>query len=76
MVRLHRIILFIISDSCTQFTSLFWKYFRKGLGTRVKLTINLYPQTYGQVEFTNKTLEGTLRGPIIEFKLIGMIITF
>ncbi|WMV24171.1 hypothetical protein MTR67_017556 [Solanum verrucosum] len=38
MVRLHGVPLSIICDCGTQFTSQFWKSFKKDLGTRVKLS--------------------------------------
>jgi len=57
MVRLHGVPLSIISDRGTQFISQFWKSFKKGLGTRVKLSTTFHSQTDGQVEHTIQTLE-------------------
>ena len=58
----------IISDRGAQFTSRFWSSFRKGLGTKVKLSTAFHPQTDGQAEHPIQTLKDMLRVCIIYFK--------
>ena len=57
IVRWHGIPLSIISNKGSQFTSNFWRSFRKSLGTQVKLSTTFHPQTDGQAERTIQTLE-------------------
>ena len=64
----------IISDRGAQFTSRFWSSFRKGLGTKVKLSTAFHPQTDGQVGCTIHTLEDMIRACIIDFKGIRISI--
>ncbi|WMV24490.1 hypothetical protein MTR67_017875 [Solanum verrucosum] len=68
MKKLHGPLLFINSDNGTQFTSKFWKFFQKGLGTGVKHSTNFHPQTDGQVERSIQTLEDMFRACVIDFK--------
>ena len=51
-VRWHGISLSIISDRGAQFTSHFWRLFKKSLGTQVKCSTSFHPQTDGQAERT------------------------
>ena len=64
----HGIPLSIISDRGAQFIFRFWRSFQEGLGTKVKLSTTIHPQTDGQVERTIQILEDMLRGCIIDFK--------
>ena len=64
----HDILLSIISDQGTQFTSRFLRSFQKGLGIMVKLSTAFHPQTDGQAEGTIQTLVDMLRECIIYFK--------
>ncbi len=59
--RLHGAPSEIISDRGPQFSSTFWKSFFTLLGTKVKLSTAYHPQTDGQSERTNQTLEQFLR---------------
>ena len=52
LVRLHDVLLSIISDRDTQFTSHLWKAFQKSLGIQVLLRTTFYPQTDSQAERT------------------------
>ena len=66
-MRLHGVILSIISDRGPQFTSHFWKSFQKGLGTQVNLSTTIHPQTDWEAERTIQTLEDMLRACVIDF---------
>ena len=68
IVRLHGVLLSIISDRGPQFTSHFWKSLQKGLSTQVNLSTIFYPQTDGQAERTIQTLEDMFRACVIDFK--------
>uniref|UniRef100_A0A8C5PED6 Gypsy retrotransposon integrase-like protein 1 n=1 Tax=Leptobrachium leishanense TaxID=445787 RepID=A0A8C5PED6_9ANUR len=59
--RLHGLPSTIISDRGTQFTSKFWKAFCKNLHIQQNLSTAYHPQTNGQTERTNGTLEQYLR---------------
>ena len=51
----------IITDRGSLFMSHFWKMFTSLLGTKTKLSTVYYPQTDGQTERLNQTLEQYLR---------------
>ncbi|WMV49781.1 hypothetical protein MTR67_043166 [Solanum verrucosum] len=57
-----------IIDRGAQFTALFWKFFQKGLGSKVNLSTAFHPQIDGQTERTIQTLEDMLRDCVIDFK--------
>ncbi|XP_070005710.1 uncharacterized protein [Nicotiana sylvestris] len=52
IVRLHGVLVSIISDRGPQFTSHFWGAIQSGLGTRIELSTTFHPQTDGQSERT------------------------
>jgi len=58
IVRLHGVLLSIISDHGTQFTSKFWGKLHEELGTQLTFSIVLHPQTDGQSERIIQVLEG------------------
>ncbi|WMV59461.1 hypothetical protein MTR67_052846 [Solanum verrucosum] len=68
VVRLHGVLVLIISDRGAQFTAQFWKSFKKGLGSKVNLSTAFHPQTDGQAERTIQTLKDMLRACVIHFK--------
>ena len=60
--RLHGMPKTIISDRDPRFTSLFWEALYKTLDTKLAMSTAFHPQTDGQTERTNRTLEQMLRG--------------
>ena len=61
VLRLHGLPDEIISDRGSQFTSRFWKRFLELLGIKQSMSSAYHPQTDGQTERTNQTLEQYLR---------------
>lgn len=59
--RLHGIPDNVVSDRGVQFTSKFWRSFCMSLGVTVNLSSAFHPQSNGQTERTNQTLEQYLR---------------
>ena len=59
--RLHGLPSSIISDRDTQFTSKFWGSLTELLGIRLRMSTAFHPQTDGQTERVNQTLEEYLR---------------
>src|ERR1700726_1056339 len=51
----------IISDRDGRFTSSFWQSLWKLMGTELKMSTSYHPQTDGQTERQNRTLEESLR---------------
>ncbi|XP_070050370.1 uncharacterized protein [Nicotiana tomentosiformis] len=60
IVMLHGILVSIISDRGTQFTSQFWRVVHHELGTRMELSTAFHPQIDGQSEHTIQILEDML----------------
>uniref|UniRef100_A0A3Q3GAF8 Integrase catalytic domain-containing protein n=1 Tax=Labrus bergylta TaxID=56723 RepID=A0A3Q3GAF8_9LABR len=57
----HGLPLDIVSDRGPQFTSRFWQAFCSLVGASASLSSGFHPETNGQTEHTNQTLERTLR---------------
>lgn len=61
IISLHGIPSSIISDRDPRFTSNFWRQLSSLCGTELKMSTAYHPQTDGQTERTNRTLEQVLR---------------
>jgi hypothetical protein len=61
VVRIHGVPKHIISDRDPRFTSKFWKQLWNLIGTELKMSTSHHPQTDGQTERSNRTLEDILR---------------
>jgi hypothetical protein len=61
IVRLHGVPKKIISDRGSVFTGRFWMSFQEALGTQLNFSTVYHPETDGQTERTNQTLEDMLR---------------
>jgi len=59
--RLHGVPMDIISDRDSRFTAHLWKDFLKLVGIKSRMSTAFHPQTDGQTERTNQTLEIYLR---------------
>ena len=59
--RLHGLPSDIVSDRGPQFTSQVWRAFCKEIGATISLSSGYHPQTNGQAERTNQSLESALR---------------
>jgi hypothetical protein len=66
IVRLHGLPKSVISDRDPRFTAHFWKEFWNTLGTTLNMSTAFHPQSDGQTENANKTLEIMLR-PRVDF---------
>jgi transposase InsO family protein len=60
IVRLHGIPKRIISNRGSVFTRQFWMCFQEALGTQLNFSIVYHPETNGQTERKNQTLEDML----------------
>ena len=68
IVRLHGVLVSIVSDRDPRFTSHFWKSFQKAMGTRLTMSTTIHPQTNGQSERIIQVLEDMLRACVLDHK--------
>ena len=66
IVRLHEVLVSIVSDRDPRFTTHFWKCFQKAMGTRLTMSITFHPQIDGQSERTIRVLEDMLRACVLD----------
>ena len=67
IVRLHEVLVSIISDRNPYFTSLFWKEMQSVIGSDLRLNTTFHPQTNGQFERTIQVLDDMLWACIPDF---------
>ena len=67
-MRLHGVLVLIVSNRDPMFTSRFWPSLQITLGTRLHFNTAFHPQTDGQSERTIQTLEDMMRACVMEFK--------
>ncbi|GJQ89098.1 putative reverse transcriptase domain-containing protein [Tanacetum coccineum] len=67
IVSMHGVLVSIILDRDSHFTSNFWRSLHKALGTNLDMSTAYHPQTDGQSERTIQTLEDMLRVCVIDF---------
>jgi len=65
--RHHGSPLTLISDRDPKFTSEFWRSWHKLLGTKLNMSTSRHPETDGQTERANQTLEDMLRAYVSPF---------
>lgn len=68
IVRLHGVLVSIISNRYPQFTLKFWEKLHEALGTRLNFSTVFHAQKDRQSEQVIQILEDMLRSCIIEFK--------
>ncbi|GKA94338.1 putative reverse transcriptase domain-containing protein [Tanacetum coccineum] len=67
IVARHGVLISIISDRDSRFTSRFWQSMQKALRTRLDMSTAYHPQTDDQSERTIQTLEDMLRACVLDF---------
>ena len=68
IVRLHGVLVSIVSDRDPRFTAHFWKSFQRAMGTQLMMSIAFHPQKNGKSERTIQVLEDMLRACILDLK--------
>ncbi|GJY80747.1 putative reverse transcriptase domain-containing protein [Tanacetum coccineum] len=68
VISRHRVLVSIISDRDSRFTSHFWQSLQEALGTQLDMSTAYHPQTNGQSERTIHTFEDMLRACVINIR--------
>ncbi|WRX18655.1 Reverse transcriptase/retrotransposon-derived protein [Theobroma cacao] len=66
IIRLHGILVSIVSNKGAQFTSRFWEKLQEALGTKLDFSTTFHPQIDGQSERMIQILEDMLRACVID----------
>nr|GEX18853.1 putative reverse transcriptase domain-containing protein [Tanacetum cinerariifolium] len=64
----HGVLISIISDRDSKFTSRFWRSLQEALGTRLDMSTAYHPEMDSQSERTIQTLKDMLRACVIDFR--------
>jgi len=67
VIRLHRVLVSIISDRDPRFTSRLWPSLQQAMGTKLNLRMTFDPRMDSQSERTIQTIEDLLRSCVLEF---------
>ncbi|GKB95795.1 putative reverse transcriptase domain-containing protein [Tanacetum coccineum] len=67
IVSWHGVLISIILDHDSHFTSRFWQSMQRALGTQLDMSTSYHPETDGQSERTIQKLEDMLRTCVIDF---------
>ena len=68
IVRMHGVLVSIVSDRNPRFTSRFWLCLHKALGTKLSFSTAFHPRTDGQSEMVIQVLEDLLRACALDLK--------
>ena len=68
IVRIHGVLVSLVSDRDPRFTSQFWKNFQKAMGTQLSMSTAFHPQMDGQSKRTIQILEDMLRACVLDLK--------
>ena len=68
IVRLHRVLVSIVSNWDPRFTAHFWKSFQRSMGTQLMMSTIFHPHTDGQSEEDHPELENMLRACVLDLK--------
>ena len=68
IVRIHGVLVSIVSDRDPRFTSQFWKSFQKAMGTQLSMSTAFHPQKDAQSKRTIQILEDMLRACVLDLK--------
>ncbi|GJS64120.1 reverse transcriptase domain-containing protein [Tanacetum coccineum] len=67
IVSRHRVLISIISDHDSHFTSRFWQSMQNALGIQLDMSTTYHPETDEKSKRTIQTLEDMLRACVIDF---------
>ena len=68
IVRIHGVLVSIVSDRDLKFMAHFWKSFQRALETQLMMSIAFHPQTNNQSKRTIQVLEDMLRACVLDLK--------
>ena len=68
IVRLHGVLVSIVSDRDPIFMAYFWKSFQRSMGIQLMMSIAFHPYMDGQLKRTIQILEDMLRACVLDLK--------